>query len=69
MSNLRPSQRPTREGPLLVLAVALVLFVCIPLYQWAASTSDEAGATFRFTPVSTAPFAGQGSAANVRLTR
>lgn len=30
------SLRPTREGPLLVLALALVLSVCIPLYQMVA---------------------------------
>ncbi len=51
MSNLRPSQRPTREGPLLVLAIALVCAVCVPLYQWASSTSDDAGATFHLTPL------------------
>ncbi len=33
-----PSQRPTREWPLLVLAVALVLAVCIPLWQWSAGS-------------------------------
>jgi biopolymer transport protein ExbB/TolQ len=38
MTSFRPSQKPTREGPLLVLALALVLFICIPLYQWMAST-------------------------------
>jgi biopolymer transport protein ExbB/TolQ len=31
-----PSQRPTREWPLLVLAVALVCAVCVPLWQWSA---------------------------------
>jgi biopolymer transport protein ExbB/TolQ len=33
-----------------VLAVALVCAVCIPLYQWAAATSDDSGATFKLTP-------------------
>jgi biopolymer transport protein ExbB/TolQ len=49
MSNLRPSQKPTREGPLLVLAVALVLFICIPLYQWSNAQSDGKQPTFLFT--------------------
>ena len=33
---LTPSQRPTREWPLLVLALALVCAVCIPLWQWSS---------------------------------
>src|SRR5262245_42241461 len=37
MSNLRPSHRTTREGPLLVLAAALVCAACIPLHQWATA--------------------------------
>jgi biopolymer transport protein ExbB/TolQ len=32
-----PSQRPTREWPLLILALALVCGLCIPLWQWSAS--------------------------------
>jgi biopolymer transport protein ExbB/TolQ len=32
------SQRPTREWPLLVLALALVCAICIPLRQWATSS-------------------------------
>jgi hypothetical protein len=39
---LTPSQRPTRELPLLLLAVALVGFVCIPL--WGALSDPEGGA-------------------------
>jgi biopolymer transport protein ExbB/TolQ len=31
--SLTPSQRPTREGPLLVVTVALVGIVCLPLWQ------------------------------------
>jgi biopolymer transport protein ExbB/TolQ len=31
------TQRPTREWPLLILAVALVCAVCLPLWQWSAS--------------------------------
>jgi hypothetical protein len=34
-----PSQRPTREWPLLVLAVALVCAICVPLWQWSAGSS------------------------------
>jgi hypothetical protein len=30
---LTPSQRPTREWPLLLLALAVVGFICIPLSQ------------------------------------
>jgi hypothetical protein len=32
-----PSQRPTREWPLLLLALALVCAVCVPLWQWTAA--------------------------------
>jgi biopolymer transport protein ExbB/TolQ len=35
------SQRPTREWPLLVLALALVCAVCIPLRQWTTSSGDQ----------------------------
>jgi hypothetical protein len=36
------SQRPTRELPLLILALALVLAVCVPLRQWVTSSpADE----------------------------
>jgi biopolymer transport protein ExbB/TolQ len=38
-----PSQRPTREWPLLVLALALVCAICIPLWQWSAGQRAEAG--------------------------
>jgi biopolymer transport protein ExbB/TolQ len=31
---LTPTHKPTREWPLLVLALALVGFVCLPLRQW-----------------------------------
>src|SRR5262249_32202127 len=36
-----PSHRPTREGPLLVLALALVCAVCIPLWQMTVGRSGE----------------------------
>src|SRR5262245_27036039 len=35
---LTPTHRPTREWPLLILALALVCAICIPLWQW---TSDD----------------------------
>jgi hypothetical protein len=43
------SQRPTREWPLLVLAVALVFVICIPLWQSTAAKSDES-AVSKWTP-------------------
>jgi biopolymer transport protein ExbB/TolQ len=36
---LTSSHRPTREWPLLVLALALVCAVCIPLWQWSAGVA------------------------------
>jgi biopolymer transport protein ExbB/TolQ len=50
MSSFRSSQKPTREGPLLVLAVTLVLFVSIPLYQWMPSTPTDANKAEEITP-------------------
>ncbi len=45
-----PSQKPTREWPLLVLAIALVGAVCVPLYQWwVAGTGNEAS-LIKWTP-------------------
>jgi hypothetical protein len=41
MTPFSPSQRPTREGPLLVLALALVLTICVPLYQMFAPQGGE----------------------------
>lgn len=39
-----PSQRPTREWPLLVLALALVCAICVPLWQMsAAQRADDQG--------------------------
>jgi hypothetical protein len=38
-----PSQKYTREWPLLVLAIAIVGVICVPLWQWSAPT-DAAGA-------------------------
>ncbi len=33
---LTPSHKPTREWPLLILALAVVCAICIPLWQWSA---------------------------------
>jgi biopolymer transport protein ExbB/TolQ len=38
---LTPSQRPTREWPLLVLAAAIVGGVCVPLWQYVASLPED----------------------------
>src|SRR5262249_55758150 len=35
------SQRPTREWPLLILALALVSTICFPLWKWASSQPLE----------------------------
>src|SRR5947209_1903840 len=43
------SIRPTREWPLLILAVALVCAVCIPLWQWLLSGVDEPAGGARWT--------------------
>ena len=47
---LTPSQRPTREWPLLVLALALVCAVCIPLWQWTAANDGGGSFWSRWTP-------------------
>src|ERR1700722_9192627 len=39
---LTPTQRPTREWPLLVLAIALVGAFCVPLWQWSGAASPAA---------------------------
>lgn len=50
------SLRPTREWPLLVLSLALVLAVCVPLWQWSlagqqqADEEASAAAVARWTP-------------------
>jgi hypothetical protein len=36
---ITPTQRQTREWPLLVLALALVGAICIPLWQWSSAQS------------------------------
>jgi MotA/TolQ/ExbB proton channel family len=47
---LTPSHRPTREWPLLVLALALVCAICIPLWQWSASKGDAGDDWSKWTP-------------------
>src|SRR5271166_5834624 len=44
------SQRPTREWPLLVLALALVCAICIPLWQLSASKGDAGNDWSKWTP-------------------
>jgi hypothetical protein len=48
MASPPPSMRPTREWPLLILAVALVFAICIPLWQWSASNGPHTAA--KWTP-------------------
>jgi hypothetical protein len=36
-----PSQKPTREWPLLILAVTLVCTVCVPLWQWSVNNQPS----------------------------
>jgi biopolymer transport protein ExbB/TolQ len=38
---LPASSRPTREWPLLLLAVALVCAICIPVWQWTSGNQEE----------------------------
>src|SRR4051812_9481331 len=45
-----PSMRPTREWPLLILALAIVFAVCIPLWQWSSGNAPAASGAARWTP-------------------
>src|SRR5262249_42043111 len=47
---ITPTQRKTREWPLLLLALALVCAICIPLWQWSASQRPDAGTWIKLTP-------------------
>ena len=47
---ITPSQRPTREWPLLVLALALVCAICVPLWQWTAGGDSAGDFLSRWTP-------------------
>lgn len=44
-----PSQKPTREWPLLILALALVCAITIPLYQWSAAQDEPGGGGAKWT--------------------
>lgn len=50
--SLNSSHRPAREWPLLVLALALVLAICVPLWQWShgSSSGEESDAWSKWTP-------------------
>jgi hypothetical protein len=47
---ITPTRRQTREWPLLVLALALVLSFCIPLWQWTADPSTDSSPWGSMTP-------------------
>lgn len=47
---LTPHHRPTREWPLLVLAVALVSAICLPLWQWSTGGNLTASQWTNWTP-------------------
>jgi hypothetical protein len=47
---LTPTQRPTREGPLLVLAIALVGTICLPLWLWSSSGQTGGDQWAKWTP-------------------
>jgi hypothetical protein len=46
---LNPSHRPTREWPLLLVAVALVAAACVPFWRWSASAQESSGVV-KWTP-------------------
>ena len=46
----RSSHRPTREWPLLLLAVAIVCAVCVPLWQWTSANQEGAPGMAKWTP-------------------
>jgi hypothetical protein len=43
------SQRPTREWPLLILALALVCAICVPLWQLSQAGQEEGATTVKWT--------------------
>jgi len=47
---LTPTQRPTREGPLLVLAIALVGTICLPLWLWSSGGQTGGDQWAKWTP-------------------
>jgi len=44
------TQKPTREWPLLILALALVCAICIPLWQWSSAGQSGGDEWSRWTP-------------------
>lgn len=44
------SQRPTREWPLLILALAVVGAICIPLWQWTSGGQSWSASLAKWTP-------------------
>src|SRR5205814_4348158 len=49
--SLTPTQRKTREWPLLVLALAIVCAVTVPLWQWTSANQPGGGESWaRWTP-------------------
>jgi hypothetical protein len=44
-----PSQKPTREWPLLILALALVSAICLPLWQWTSADRDPEAGVVKWT--------------------
>jgi biopolymer transport protein ExbB/TolQ len=47
---LTPTQRQTREWPLLILALSLVGAICIPLWQWSAGHDTGGEQWAKWTP-------------------
>ena len=47
---ITPSQRQTREWPLLILALALVCAVCFPLWQWTTGGATDSEFWQKWTP-------------------
>jgi hypothetical protein len=48
--SITPSQRTTRELPLLILTVLLVGALCVPLWYWAHNTEADPEVSTRWTP-------------------
>lgn len=44
--SLTPTHRPTREWPLLILALAIVLAITVPLWQWSSGSSSKSPPTW-----------------------
>src|SRR5438128_8108917 len=48
--SITATQRPTREWPLLILALAIVCAICIPLWQWSGAQTSGDDLWARWTP-------------------